>query len=100
VAATTQLADAEVALALADATLHNRLNKVLEGALGELGALRCHGNKARLAPKPHKRRLALKVRRYAVHPLWDGLVGEGGDVDKHHGRHDADDNDDAGEWRA
>jgi hypothetical protein len=97
VAAATQLADAKVALALVEATLHDRLNKVLKGALGELGALRRYGNEARLALKPHKRRLALKVRCYAVHPLWDGLVREGGDVDKHHGRHDADDNDDAGE---
>jgi hypothetical protein len=93
VAAATQLADAKVALALADATLQDGLNKVLKGALRELRAPRRHGNKARLAPKPHKRRLALKVRCDAVHPLWDRLVREGRNVDKHYGRHDADDDD-------
>jgi len=36
VAIATKLANAKVALALADATLHDGLNKVLEGALGNL----------------------------------------------------------------
>jgi hypothetical protein len=54
---------------LVEATLYNRLNKVLKGALRELRALRRYSNKARLALKPYKRRLALKVKCYAVHLL-------------------------------
>jgi hypothetical protein len=69
VAAAIQLTDAKVALTLVDTTLQDRLNKVLKGALRELRAPRRYSNKARLALKPYKRRLALKVRCNAVYLL-------------------------------
>jgi hypothetical protein len=69
IATATQLIDAKVAFTLADATLQDRLNKVLKGALRELRAPRRYSNKVRLALKPYKRRLALKVRCNAVYLL-------------------------------
>jgi hypothetical protein len=69
IAAATQLVDAKVTLALVDTTLQNRLNKVLKGALRELRAPRRYSNKVRLALKPYKRRLALKIRCNAVYLL-------------------------------
>jgi hypothetical protein len=69
IATTTQLANAKVTFALVDATLQDRLNKVFKGALRELRAPRRYSNKVRLALKPYKRRLALKVRCNTIYLL-------------------------------
>jgi hypothetical protein len=106
VAATAELADAEVALALADATIHDGLDEVIKRTLGKRLTLGSHGDKTGGAPEPHQRRLALEVRRHTVHPVGDGLLRQDLHVDEQHGRHDDGDDggddggDDVVEWAA
>jgi hypothetical protein len=92
VAAAAELADPKVALALADTTIYNRLNKVIKRTLREQSTLGSYSDKTGGALEPYQRWLALEVRRYTVHPVRNRLLRQGLHVNEQHRQHNNNNN--------